>query len=115
LEAFLERSHPCIGPRRTQTKTGKQSHFDLMKSLRAEYPHQIAKAFGLLEKVDVGAVAKRVLGRYPYRVGFTGLRKRVILRILSRRIQRLRKCVEGKEGGMNNELVCETQNAASEN
>src|SRR6185437_6453521 len=96
LDAYLQRSCPCIGPKRPsgsgspdlpegKHKEKKINHFDLVANLRTEYPHQIARAYRKVTERDIVAEAERILGRYPYKRGFTGLRKRVIIKILEKR------------------------------
>lgn len=96
LDAYLQRSCPCIGPKRPsgsgfsnlpegKHKEKKINHFDLVANLRAEYPHQTARAYSKVTGRDIVAEAKCILSRYPYKRGFTGLRKRVIIKILEKR------------------------------
>jgi hypothetical protein len=99
LLKYVKKSKPCIGPRRDHPKVNNCNHFDFIKHLRELYPHQISNIAGLLADKDVKLIAQRILREFPFRRGFSSLRKRVILRVLETRARLLRDAL--REGGTN--------------
>jgi HipA-like C-terminal domain len=99
LLKYVKKSKPCIGPRRDHPKVNNCNHFDFISHLRALFPHQIAIIAGLLADKDVRLICQRLLKEFPFRRGFSPLRKRVILRVLETRWLLLREAM--REGGTN--------------
>jgi hypothetical protein len=97
LAAFIERAKPCLGPVRTHPKVNDCNHFEFVENLMALYPHQTEHAIRTIPD-DVEERSARLLRRFPFRMGFSGTRKRLIEKILAIRAQRLRKILTTKGG-----------------
>jgi hypothetical protein len=90
LAAFIERAKPCLGPERSHPKVNDCNHFEFVKNLIDLYPHQTEHA---LRKIPDGVeqTSAKILRRFPFRMGFSGRRKRLIVKILATRAERLRQ------------------------
>jgi hypothetical protein len=88
LLRHIDRARPCIGPLRNHPKVNKCNHFEFIDTLIRLYPIPVSKA---IRKVSngLGDKSARLMRSFPFRMGFTGRRKRLILRILNIRMQRL--------------------------
>jgi hypothetical protein len=101
MDRYIAKSKPCIGPPRSELKCNKCNHLELMSSLIATFPHQTSKAHGNVADQDVVGIAKNILNEFPFARRFSGIRKRVILKVLARRVEELaalfgkeRQCLE---------------------
>ncbi|HXN20161.1 MAG TPA: HipA domain-containing protein [Candidatus Binatus sp.] len=88
LRNHLERARPCLGPERTHPKVNDCNHFDFVENLLMLYPHQTSCA---IRKVpgDIEKRSAKLLRRFPFRMAFSGTRKRLIAKILGIRAARL--------------------------
>jgi hypothetical protein len=93
LLKYIESSRPCIGPKRDHPKVNSCNHFEFVQSLVELYPHQIRQAYDKLP-LDVGSVASKLLKRFPFKSAFSSLRRRMILKVLALRADRLRSICE---------------------
>lgn len=82
LLRYVHSSRPCIGPAKPHPKINGCNHFELFSNLCELYPHQTAEAFARIADKDVARIARRLLGKFPYKRGFSSLRKRVIVKVL---------------------------------
>lgn len=89
LAAFIERAKPCLGPVRNHPKVNNCNHFDFVQNLMDLYPHQTEHALLKIPE-DLGQRSGKLLSRFPFRMGFSGIRKRLIVRILVTRAGRLK-------------------------
>jgi HipA-like C-terminal domain len=90
LSAYIDRAKPCMGPVRTHPKVNNCNHFDFVENLLELYPHQTRHALAKIPD-DIGERSARLLRRFPFRMGFSGFRKRLIVTILATRAERLRQ------------------------
>jgi hypothetical protein len=90
---FVDKAQPCMGPLRNHPKVNRCNHFDFVENLLELYPLETASA---LKKIgyDLENRAARLLRQFPFRTRFTGKRRRLILKILAIRADRLRKILE---------------------
>jgi hypothetical protein len=93
LLKYIESSRPCIGPKRDHPKVDSCNHFEFVQSLLELYPHQVSQAYGKLP-LDVCRVASKLLRQFPFERAFSSLRKRLILKVLALRADRLRSICE---------------------
>lgn len=93
LDRYIERAQPCMGPQRHHPRVNKCNHFNFVDNLYGLYPVETASG---IEKVtrNVERIAARLLRRFPFRTRFTGKRKRLILKVLAIRADRMRKITE---------------------
>ena len=113
LLGYVETAAPCIGPEPTHPKVNRCNHFDFIESLLVLYRHQTTKAYGNIP-LDPVQVGRKLLRQFPFSRNFSSLRKRMILKILARRAERLNRIFE--EGGANvlgDDVQDATANAAS--
>ncbi len=96
FDRYIGRSKPCIGPQRASLKSSKCNHIELSADLQTLFPHQMLESYGHIADRDVCGTARAILRRYPFRRGFSSLRKRVILKVLNKRTEQLR-VLFGKE------------------
>jgi hypothetical protein len=96
FQRYIVNSKPCIGPRRESLKASKCNHIELAANLQELFPHQMDQAYALIADKDIDGIARSILRRFPFDRGFSGLRKRVILKVLNERTLRLR-ALFGKE------------------
>jgi hypothetical protein len=88
LSAFVERAKPILGPVRSHPKVNDCNHFQFVENLMELYPHQTRHALG---KIGNSAAEKgaKLLHQFPFRMAFSGIRKRLIVKILELRAGRL--------------------------
>jgi hypothetical protein len=91
---YALRARPCVGPFRDQAKSHKCNHFDLISSLAAHFPHQIGNPRAIIADKDVCGTAREILKGFPFERGFSGLRRRVIVKVLQKRVQFLNDAFE---------------------
>lgn len=101
LSRYLDLAAPCIGPH-TSRKGQHFNHFEFIKHLLEVYPHPTKRAYSKIP-VDVRRIGRNLMGHFPFRRGFSSLRKRVILKVLSARADRLRTIF--LEGGANDNAL----------
>lgn len=87
IRRYVDKSKPCIGPARDHPKVNHCNHFDLLSHLQGRYPHQTEKAALLLTGRSASTIAKHLLSEFPFARGFSGMRKRVITKVLDLREQ----------------------------
>lgn len=90
LAAFIERARPCLGPERNHPKVNDCNHFEFVENLMDLYPHQTRHAL-LKIPDDVVERSAKLLRRFPFAMGFSGNRKRLIVKILAVRTERLKQ------------------------
>lgn len=88
LAKYVEISRPCIGPLRDHPKVNQCNHFELISHIHGMYPHLTEQAYLIIPQ-NVCRIAKQTLKQFPFRRGFSSLRKRVMLKVLSLRADRL--------------------------
>jgi hypothetical protein len=93
LRNHISRARPCMGPVRNHPKVNSCNHFDFVENLLQLYPKPATKALQKLSN-EVGAKSAVVLRQFPFNMGFTGTRKRLILKILTIRAERLKEILE---------------------
>jgi hypothetical protein len=98
IQRYVGRAKPCIGPLRNHPKVNHCNHFDFLAHLREKYPHQISQAMEKLADKNVGAIARRLVNDFPFRSGFSSLRRRVIVKVLETRALILLSALQ--EGGI---------------
>ena len=88
LQKYIENARPCMGPERKHPKVNECNHFDFIENLFKLHPDLTMRA---IEKLTEGIEFKagRLLRQFPFGTGFTGKRKRLIIKILSIRAQKL--------------------------
>jgi hypothetical protein len=96
LLKHIEKAQPCIGPVRNHPKVNKCNHFDFVGNLMDLYPDETAPAVRKVTS-DVELKSARLLRQFPFRMGFTGKRRRIILKILAIRAGRLREILKKGE------------------
>ncbi len=90
---YVENSKPCIGPEPDHPKINECNHFDLVENLLRLYPHQTEVGLRKIPS-DPGLEAANILGGFPFENAFTGVRKRLILKTLNARAERLRDILQ---------------------
>lgn len=93
LMNHIERSRPCMGPIRNHPKVNSCNHFEFVENLLTLYPEPATLALRKLSKA-IGIKSAQVLHQFPFNMGFTGTRKRLILKILKIRSERLKEILE---------------------
>jgi HipA-like C-terminal domain len=101
LQRYVDSATPCIGPHRTFSKGHRCNHFEFIQSLLEAYPHPTKRAYSKIP-VDVYKIGRNLIKQFPFRQGFSSLRRRVILKVLAARADRLRRTFT--EGGANDQL-----------
>jgi hypothetical protein len=92
LAAFIDRAKPCLGPVRSHPKVNDCNHFEFVENLMNLYPHQTECALRHIPD-DVEVRSAKLVRRFPFRMAFSGTRKRLIVKILAMRSARLRQIV----------------------
>jgi hypothetical protein len=92
----IEKARPCMGPVRNHPKVNKCNHFDFVANLLQLYPKLVTLAISKVSN-GLGMKSARILRKFPFSKGFTGTRKRLILKILTARADRLNEIL-GKGG-----------------
>jgi hypothetical protein len=92
---YAESSRPCIGPDPDHPKVNDCNHFDFMLSLLDMCPHPIRRAYDKFP-VEIGQIARKLLYQFPFGQGFSSMRKRLIIKVLSYRADKLREIFSGK-------------------
>jgi hypothetical protein len=100
LQNHLERARPCLGPERTHPKVNDCNHFDFVENLLMLYPHQTGCA---IRKVptDIEQRSAKLLRSFPFKMAFSGTRKRLIARILRIRAARLHQILNKRRAHEN--------------
>ncbi len=88
FRSHIEKARPCMGPVRNHPKVNKCNHFEFVENLMDLYPIPATAALKKLSN-GVGPKAAGLLRKYPFRSGFTRDRKRLIIKILEVRAERL--------------------------
>ena len=93
LRGYVDASKPCIGPPRNHPKVNSCNHFDVVENLMELYPHLLQVP---LERVSTGAVrnAARVLDSFPYLRYLSSVRRRLMLKVLEIRADRMMKIAQ---------------------
>lgn len=88
LRRYIDASKPCIGPPRNHPKVNACNHFDVVENLVQRYPHQTREA---LEKVSgvTARKAAKLLDSFPYLRYFSAVRRRLILKVLAIRADKI--------------------------
>jgi hypothetical protein len=95
LDTYIENARPCMGPERTHPSVNRCNHFEFIENLKRLHAELTMNA---IEKLTAGVEKKgaRLMRQFPFKMGFTGTRRRLILKILSIRAVRLRSIL-GRE------------------
>ncbi len=94
VERYARSSRPCIGPAKPHPKINGCNHFDLFSHLCECYPNQVASAYARIADKDVAGIARVLLRKFPFKRGFSSLRKRVIVKVLEVRSSFLGQVVQ---------------------
>jgi len=88
LIGYVDASKPCIGPPRNHPKVNACNHFDVVENLASLYPHLLVTP---LERMSSGAVKKaaKVLDSFPYCRYLSAVRRRLMLKVLEIRADRI--------------------------
>jgi hypothetical protein len=90
LKKYIEHAQPCMGPERNHPKVNKCNHFEFIENLVMLYPQLAAAAIAkITDQVEARSI--RLMRQFPFRLGFTRRRKRLILKILSIRADTLKR------------------------
>lgn len=116
LLKYIDKAQPCIGPVRTHPRVNRCNQFEFVVSLFELYPVETMAAIKKITSRTELKAAK-LLRQFPFRMGFTGKRRRLILKILTIRAERLRQILKkgepGNEAPMEASIQAATANAAS--
>jgi hypothetical protein len=93
IRSYVNRARPCLGPVRNHPKVNACNHFDFILNLVELYPQVATKAVLKLSDL-VHDQCVRLLGQFPFDRGFTSTRKRLIIKILDMRADRLMHSIE---------------------
>jgi HipA-like C-terminal domain len=88
LEKYIDASKPCIGPSRNHPKVNACNHFDVVENLMELYPHQTKTALAKISS-ETSYKAGEILSSFPYDRYMSGLRRKLILKVLRIRADRL--------------------------
>jgi HipA-like C-terminal domain len=93
LLRYVDASKPCIGPPRNHPKVNVCNHFDVVESLMELYPHLVRAPLG---RVSEGGVRKagRMLESFPYLRYLSSIRRKLMLKVLEIRADRLMALAE---------------------
>src|ERR1700691_1611302 len=88
LKKHVDASKPCIGPPRNHPKVNVCNHFDVVQSLWKLYPHLMKAP---LERIAKRAVqeAAHLLDSFPYFRYLSPVRRKLMLKVLKIRVDRL--------------------------
>lgn len=90
LRSHIERAKPCLGPIRNHPKVNNCNHFEFVENLMDLYPHQTKHALRMLP-YDTQRRSAKLVRQFPFRMAFSGARKRLIVKILATRAARLKQ------------------------
>lgn len=96
LAKYAEGSRPCIGPLRSHPRVNRCNHFHFIEHIHEMYPHLTAE-LPSIRRERVVRIARHLLRQFPFSRGFSGLRKRVILKVLALRADKINLIL--KKGG----------------
>jgi hypothetical protein len=88
LQKYIDASKPCIGPSRNHPKVNACNHFDVVENLTELYPHQTVAALAKISP-ETACKAGEILSRFPYDRYMSGVRRKLILKVLRIRADRL--------------------------
>lgn len=88
LRRYVDASKPCIGPPANHPKINVCNHFDVVENLVSLYPHLLKVP---LDRVSNGVVRKaaKVLDSFPYHRHLSSVRRKLMLRVLAGRADRI--------------------------
>lgn len=87
---YVNRARPCIGPVRDHPKVNKCNHFEFIANLVELYPQPATISILKLSN-GVHDMGIKLLRRFPFDRAFSNARKRLILKILDIRAERVRQ------------------------
>lgn len=88
IRRYVDASKPCIGPPGKHPKVNACNHFDVVESLVRLYPHPTEVALAKVSTRTVHVAAK-LLDSFPYFRYLSGLRRKLILKVLEIRADKL--------------------------
>jgi HipA-like C-terminal domain len=93
LRRYIDASKPCIGPPRNHPKVNDCNHFDVVENLVELYP-QLLKV--PLDRVSTRAIryAARLLDSFPYLRYLSSVRRKLMLKVLEIRADKMMKIAE---------------------
>jgi hypothetical protein len=94
LSKYIDGSKPCIGPARNHPKVNNCSHFDVVQNLLDLYPHQTVAALSRIP-ADIETKAGKLLKQFPFDRLLSPLRRRLILKVLKQRADKLQQLLQG--------------------
>lgn len=89
FEAYIMRARPCLGPQRDSLVGRTCNHFAFLDNLLRLYPGPTEQAIREVPG-DAAYRCERILRKFPFKASFSTKRKRLIIRIISVRTERLK-------------------------
>jgi len=90
FDAHINRARPCLGPKRHHLKNDRCNHFEFVGNLLTLFPGPTENAIRSVPQ-NVAGRTHALLRRFPFQTAFSAPRKKLIVRILSARAERLRE------------------------
>jgi hypothetical protein len=96
LRRYVDASKPCIGPPRNHPKVNNCNHFDVVENLMGLYPHLLDVPLQRVSSCTVDNAA-RLLDSFPYLRYLSAVRRKLMLKVLEIRADRIMKLAQRLE------------------